>query len=50
MKNAAAIGYAILASQQLGMTKEELRSLESVMNTMMDQITEEEAEEAYRKN
>ncbi|MGG2201420.1 hypothetical protein [Paenibacillus validus] len=50
MTNAAAIGYAILAGQQLGMTKDELRSLESVMNAKMDQLTEEEAEEAYRKN
>lgn len=48
MKNAAAIGYMILAAQQAGMDFEYIKCLESLMKQLMDEITEEYAEEVYR--
>ncbi|WP_219637719.1 hypothetical protein [Cohnella sp. CFH 77786] len=50
MTNAAAIGYAILAAKKLGLSREELHKLESIMYRIMDEVSEEEAEEAYRSN
>jgi hypothetical protein len=50
MTNAAAIGYAILAAKALGMSNEELRRLEYVMYRLMDEVTEETAEDEYRNN
>lgn len=48
MTNAAAIGYAIIAAKRLGLTKEQIRKLDRAMYEVMDEITEEEAEEVYR--
>lgn len=50
MKNAAAIGYAILVGKKLGMTQQELSDLESFMYHLMDIVSEDEAEEAYKNN
>jgi hypothetical protein len=50
MTNNAAIGYAIMACKKLGMTNEELQQLESIMYRLLDLVSEEEAEEAYREN
>jgi hypothetical protein len=50
MTNAAAIGYAILAGKKIGMTQEEFRRLESIMYGLMDLVSEDIAEEAYKKN
>lgn len=50
MTNAAAIGYAIQAAKSLGLMEDKLVQLEEYMLQVMDRITEEEAEEVYRKN
>jgi hypothetical protein len=50
MSNSACIGYAIMACKKLGMTNEELQQLESIMYGLMDLVSKEEAEEAYREN
>jgi hypothetical protein len=50
MTNAAAIGYALMAAKKLGMNKEELKRLEAIMYGYLDFVTEEEAEEIYRRN
>lgn len=50
MTNAAAIGYAILAAMKMGMNHEELKRLEAIMYGYLDLVTEEEAEEVYRRN
>ncbi len=48
--NAAIIGYALLGVKQWGITKRELEELESVMCSIVDEYTEEEAEAFYRAN
>ena len=48
MNNSAAIGYMILAAQQMGLDKETIRKLESAMNDVMDLFSEDDAEEAYQ--
>lgn len=50
MTNETSIGYAILAGKMMGMSKEELIKLEYLLYRLMDTVTEEEAQEAYRKN
>ena len=50
MTNAAAIGYAIMAAKAMGLGRDALKALESHMYYMMDEATEEEAEEVYRNN
>jgi hypothetical protein len=50
MNNGAAIGYALIAGKEMGLTKEQLVQLERSMRSAMDFHTEEEAEEVYRKN
>ncbi|WP_179215692.1 hypothetical protein [Paenibacillus sp. MY03] len=50
MKNETAIGYAILAAKQLGLSREQLRQLEHLMRRTMDEVSESEAEDAYRAN
>lgn len=49
MNNATAIGYALIAAKDIGLTKEQQRRLESAMRRAMDEVTEAEAEEVYRK-
>ncbi|MBB6672593.1 hypothetical protein [Cohnella nanjingensis] len=48
MTNAAAIGYMILAAKKLDWSIHDIHTLESMMVDMMDERTEEEAEEIYR--
>ena len=48
MTNAAAIGYAIIAAKWIGLTDEQIRNLDRAMYEAMDEIAEEQAEEAYR--
>lgn len=50
MTNAAAIGYALLACKRLEFNKNELHELESMMYSIMDTISEGEAEEVYRQS
>lgn len=49
MNNEAAIGYAILAAKQIGLTREQIKKLDRAMYEVMDEVTESEAEEVYRK-
>jgi len=48
MTNGSAIGYAIIAAKRIGLTPEQIRKLDRALYEAMDEITEEEAEEAYR--
>lgn len=48
MTNFAAIGYAIIAAKQIGLTSEQIKKLDSAMYEAMDEHTNEEAEEVYR--
>jgi hypothetical protein len=50
ISNASAIGYALLAAKKMGMSKEELKRFEAIMYGYLDLVTEEEAEEVYRRN
>lgn len=50
MKNAAAIGYALIASKVIGLSEKQREELSSSMYAVMDHFTEEEAEEVYRKS
>jgi hypothetical protein len=51
MTNAAAIGYALMAANaSLKISGDKLVQLEYAIKAAMDQYTEEEAEEFYRKN
>lgn len=50
MTNAAAIGYMILAAKMLPLTKLQIEQMESLMNIVMDENTEEEAQNAYLNN
>ncbi|AHV97070.1 hypothetical protein [Paenibacillus sabinae] len=50
MTNEAAIGYALLAAKKMGLSKEDLKRLEAIMYSYLDLVTEEEAEELYRRN
>lgn len=49
MTNGAAIGYAIIAAQWIGLTPYQIECLENAMNTAMDEHPEEVAEEVYMK-
>lgn len=49
MNNAACIGYALIACKQLGMNRDELQEVEAIMRSILDENTEEEAEEEYRR-
>jgi len=49
MNNSAAIGYAILAAKRIGLTREQIMKLDRAMYEVMDEVTEEEAEEEYRR-
>lgn len=50
MTNQAAIGYAILAAKRLNLAPIVIKAVEEAMYREMDERTEEEAEEAYRKS
>lgn len=50
MTNAAAIGYALMAAKKMGMSHEELKRLEAIMYGYLDLVSEDEAEEVYRRN
>ena len=50
MTNAAALGYTIMAGKKLGLSKEELDRLITIMYGLFDLITEDEAEGEYRLN
>ena len=50
ISNAAAIGYAILAAKKLGLNKDELQHLETIMRGYMDLVDPNEAEDIYHKN
>lgn len=50
MTNGSAIGYAMKAAKLLKYSPEEIRKLERMMYSLMDEITEEEAEEFYQNN
>jgi hypothetical protein len=50
MTNAAAIGYALIAAKKMGMSHEELKRFEAIMYGYLDLVSEDEAEEIYRKN
>ena len=49
MTNAAAIGYAILAAEEIGLTQEQISKLSKTAYRIMDRIDESEAEKIYRK-
>jgi hypothetical protein len=48
--NGAAIGYAILAAKAMGLTPKQISDLEGKMKVEMDFVTEDKAEEVYRKS
>jgi hypothetical protein len=48
MTNEAAIGHATTAAKVIGLTREQIKDLQSSMRSVMDRFTEEEAEEVYR--
>lgn len=50
MTNGAAIGYMIIAAQEIGLKKETIDKLESYMHGLMDEIPEDVAEDVYRKS
>ena len=50
ISNSAAIGYALLAAKKMGMSQEELKRLEAIMYGYLDLVSEDEAEEVYRRN
>lgn len=50
MNNSAAIGYALMAGKEIGLTKDQLYRLESAMRRTIDEHDEEEAEEVYRNS
>lgn len=50
MTNAAAIGYTIMALQNLGYSKEEIKLVVKQLWYLHDMIKEDEAEEVYNKN
>lgn len=50
MTNEAAIGYMILAAKRVKFDPLIIAMLERNMRSAMDEYSEEEAEEAYRKN
>lgn len=50
MNNDAAIGYALIAGYDIGLSKEQLKRLEQAMRAAMDEYTEEEAEEVYGRS
>ena len=49
MTSAAAIGYAIIAAQNIGLTKEQISQLSKAMYKTMDLTEEEYAEKVYQK-
>lgn len=49
MTNYAAIGYALLAADEMHMDKSEKERLWRLMNRIMDETTEEKAEKRFRK-
>ncbi len=49
MNNGAAIGYAIKAAKELGLSDKQIRYLECEMKHQMDIRTEEQAEKAYQE-
>lgn len=50
MTNGAAKGYAIIAAKWIGLSPQQIENLVRAMDTAMDEHTEEEAEEVYRKS
>lgn len=50
LNNFAIYGYALLAGKKLGLSHRALQQLECVMRSVLDEHTEKEATEAYRKN
>jgi hypothetical protein len=50
MKNSAAIGYALIAGRQIGLTNTQLQDLENMMRAEMDFTTEEQATKVYENN
>lgn len=50
MTNQAAVGYVILAARRLGYTEEQIKLLEIEILNRMDWISEDFAEQVYRKS
>jgi hypothetical protein len=50
MNNGTAIGYALMVLKDWGLTPEKLSKFESDMRRKMDMVSEDEAEEVYKKN
>jgi len=50
MTNGAAIGYAMIALDNLGYSNEDIRAVEREMYRVMDDKTEEEAERHYQSH
>lgn len=48
MNNITATGYALIVLKKYGLSKDELNEFIGDMRVVMDEYTEEEAEEAYR--
>lgn len=48
MTDRTALGYAQLAAKRLGLTQEEIDKLTNHMDHLMDEVSQEEAEEVYR--
>lgn len=48
MNNQAAIGYMIMAATKLKIPPKEQQDMEDMMLRMMDENSEEEAEQAYK--
>ena len=49
MTTAAAIGFAILAAQKIGLSKEQISKLSATMYKTMDLTEEEYAEKVYQQ-
>lgn len=49
MNNGAAIGYMILAAERAELSTKTIILLEALMRGEMEYVTEEEAEQAYKK-
>lgn len=50
MNNYAAMGYALLAADQMRLTKEQKEQLWKLMYSIMDIKTEEQAEERFMRD
>ena len=50
MTNGAAIGYALMAADAMGLTEAQKRKIETKMYELMDFVEEDKAEKRYQGN